>query len=160
MVYQVCNCPRPLLPQVKKLPTSLHETDAYKGLFNQVKNFLSACPLVASLKRSKLSHRHWQELLIASATDASAFSVDDVEGSLRLEVCHVNVDATISSESDHSVKRYCTSRFADVNVSLLTWRLGVSFSPSSIRTGTHDVGPSTLLLQTFSFRNPDMSDGC
>lgn len=65
----------------------MHDTDAYKGLFAQVKNFMSACPLVGSLKRSKLSHRHWEELLRASTADAaSSFPVYDVEGSLRLGV--------------------------------------------------------------------------
>lgn len=76
-----------MLPQVKKLPKNLHDTDAYKGLFAHVKNFLSVCPLVGSLKRSKLSSRHWEELLGASNADGAGFSVHDVEENLRLEVC-------------------------------------------------------------------------
>ncbi len=76
-----------MLLQVKKLPKTLHDTDAYKGLFAEVKNFMSVCPLVGSLKRSKLSRRHWEELLGASNADVTGFSVDDVEESLRLEVC-------------------------------------------------------------------------
>ncbi|CAM9165488.1 unnamed protein product, partial [Laminaria digitata] len=74
-----------LMSMVKKLPKTLHETDAYKGLSALVKNFMSACPLVGSLKRSKLSHRHWQELLTASAADAPDFPGHNVEDSLRLE---------------------------------------------------------------------------
>lgn len=76
-----------MLPQVKKLPKNLHDTDAYKGLFAHVKNFMSVCPLVGSLKRSKLSNRHWEELLGASNAESAGFSVHDVEESLRLEVC-------------------------------------------------------------------------
>lgn len=76
-----------VLPQVKKLPKNLHDTDAYKGLFAHVKNFMSVCPLVGSLKRSKLSSRHWEELLGASNADGAGFSVHDAEDTLRLEVC-------------------------------------------------------------------------
>lgn len=83
--------------QVKTLPKSLHETDAYKGLLAQAKQFQSACPLVGSLKRSKLSHRHWEELLSSSNTDRSRFPVHDVENSLRLEV---NTTATLDSLLD------------------------------------------------------------
>ena len=76
-----------ILSQVKKLPKNLHDTDAYRSHFAHVKNFLSVCPLVGSLKRSKLSSRHWEELLGASNADAAGFPVHDVEETLRLEVC-------------------------------------------------------------------------
>lgn len=79
-----------VLPQVKKLPKNLHDTDAYKGLFAEVKNLMSVCPLVGSLKRSKLSHRHWEELLSASNADGAGFSVHNMEESLRLEVCIIS----------------------------------------------------------------------
>lgn len=82
-----CCVPYVVLLQVKKLPKNLHDTDAYKGLFAHVKNFMSVCPLVGSLKRSKLSSRHWEELLGASNADNAGFSVHDVDETLRLEVC-------------------------------------------------------------------------
>ena len=97
-----------MLVQVKKLPKNLHDTDAYKGLLAEVKNFMSVCPLVGSLKRSKLSNRHWEELLGASNADGAGFSVDDVEESLRLEVRLVIPPATeaTSSSSIIAKRRY------------------------------------------------------
>ncbi|CAM9153876.1 unnamed protein product [Ectocarpus fasciculatus] len=74
-----------LMSKVKKLPKSLHDTDAYQGLLAHVKHFMSVCPLVGSLKRSKLSRRHWEELISASKAEVPGFSVHDVEDRLRLE---------------------------------------------------------------------------
>lgn len=81
--------PRLVLRQVKKLPKSLHDTDAYQGLLAHVKHFMSVCPLVGSLKRSKLSRRHWEELISASKAEVPGFSVHDVEDRLRLEVSYI-----------------------------------------------------------------------
>ncbi|CAM9114065.1 unnamed protein product, partial [Sphacelaria rigidula] len=74
-----------LMSKVKKLPKKLHSTDAYKGLYAQAKGFQSTCPLVGSLKRSKLSHRHWEQLLGASDGDTAGFPLQDVEHSLTLK---------------------------------------------------------------------------
>ncbi|CAN0205861.1 unnamed protein product, partial [Scytosiphon promiscuus] len=74
-----------LLSKVKKLPKALQDTDAYQGLFAEVKSFMAVSPLVGSLKRSKLSHRHWEELLLSSNVDTAGFGAHDVEESLRLQ---------------------------------------------------------------------------
>lgn len=70
-----------------KLPNITHDSDAYQGLHSLVRHFMSSSPLVGILKRSKLSRRHWEELLDVSTVDAPQFPVHDIDGSLHLKVC-------------------------------------------------------------------------
>jgi dynein heavy chain len=48
---------------VRKLPRTLRKSDAFLGLDKMVKEFLSTCPLIVSLRSPAMRERHWRELM-------------------------------------------------------------------------------------------------
>ena len=52
-----------LVGNVKKLPKSVKDSDAYLGLDRSAKEFLSTCPLIGSLRQPAMRERHWDELM-------------------------------------------------------------------------------------------------
>lgn len=47
----------------KKLPKSVKQSDAFKGLDRITKDFLCTCPLISALRSPAMRDRHWQELM-------------------------------------------------------------------------------------------------
>ena len=52
-----------LVTGVRKLPRNLRKSDAFLGLDKMVKEFLSTCPLIVSLRSPAMRERHWRELM-------------------------------------------------------------------------------------------------
>ncbi|GBG24145.1 Dynein heavy chain 9, axonemal [Hondaea fermentalgiana] len=50
---------------VSLLPRDVHDTDAFRGLERDVKNFLLTCPLISHLGSEAMRVRHWDELRAA-----------------------------------------------------------------------------------------------
>ena len=54
---------------VKTLPKKIREYEAFKGLDDSVKNFLTSVPLVADLRSPDMRDRHWSSLMSATGKD-------------------------------------------------------------------------------------------
>ena len=50
----------------KEMSRKLRDCDVFRGLDQEVKNFLSTCPLIQSLTHKSMRPRHWQELMDAT----------------------------------------------------------------------------------------------
>ena len=59
---------------VKGLPKKLRSTDAFIGLDDSVKNFLTSVPLVADLRSPDMRDRHWSSLMEVTG---KSFVIDD-----------------------------------------------------------------------------------
>ena len=59
---------------VKGLPKKLRSTDAFIGLDDSVKNFLTSVPLVADLRSPDMRDRHWKSLMQVTGKE---FVIDD-----------------------------------------------------------------------------------
>lgn len=145
--------------QVKKLPKVVHATDAYKGLYVQVKEFQSTCPLVGGLKRSKLCHRHWEELLNSSNGDMAGFPVRDVENCLQLKVLRLYFESRCHLVCV-PVECCCDAHFSSLQTLVTIYRCsGYQLAPSSFKSlarGKMFVISSligSVPSQTFSSRN-------
>lgn len=51
------------LQATRRLPRTIKNTDAFKGLDRISKEFLSTCPLITSLRSPAMRERHWRELM-------------------------------------------------------------------------------------------------
>jgi dynein heavy chain, axonemal len=54
---------RGFISQLKKLPRSVRDSNAYVGLDKMVKDFIKTCPLIAALRHPAMRDRHWEELM-------------------------------------------------------------------------------------------------
>lgn len=52
-----------LIQSIRRLPRSIRNTDAFKGLDKIAKEFLNTCPLISSLCSPAMRERHWRELM-------------------------------------------------------------------------------------------------
>jgi dynein heavy chain len=52
-----------LVQTAKKLPKSVKQSDAFKGLDRITKDFLCTCPLISALRSPAMRDRHWKELM-------------------------------------------------------------------------------------------------
>jgi dynein heavy chain len=59
------------------------QSGAYRGLDKQIKDFLSTCPLIASLKHKSMRPRHWELLMKATK---KTFTPPQEDPSMKLQV--------------------------------------------------------------------------
>jgi dynein heavy chain len=52
-----------LVQGVRKLPKVIKTSDAFKGMDKAVKEYLTTCPLIVSLRSPAMRERHWRELM-------------------------------------------------------------------------------------------------
>ena len=94
-----------LVGNVKKLPKSVKDSDAYLGLDRSAKEFLSTCPLIGSLRQPAMRERHWDELMDVTKKEFKIpsktpdFRLRDLLVAGERDVLH---DARISAREPHA----------------------------------------------------------
>lgn len=73
--------------EVKTLNKKVRDEDVFRGVDNNVKNFLTSVPLVADLRSPAMRDRHWEQLMSTTKVHFNvndpAFKLDDL---LKLEL--------------------------------------------------------------------------
>ena len=62
-------CKRLQKSQRKDMSKKLRDSDVFRGLDQEIKNFLNTCPLIQALTHKSMRPRHWEALMKATGVE-------------------------------------------------------------------------------------------
>lgn len=74
-------CKRLQKSQRKDMSKKLRDSDVFRGLDQEIKNFLNTCPLIQALTHKSMRPRHWEALMKATGVEFTPPYKDPVRGS-------------------------------------------------------------------------------
>ena len=149
-----------MVTSLRRLPKNAKTSDAFKGADRLVKEFMSTCPLIISLRSPAMRERHWRELmdvvqkqfelparnpkmLLKDLLDLElhlhASDVEEITEKAMKEAKHE--DSLKSLESTWSTVEFTMSWYKDTDVPLI--RLGTQ---TPTHTPTHTPSSTLHLL--------------